>query len=213
MDSENNMFFRKFFCFTFFITFFFAMSSCDILSHSESERNILNLTGTYTVIPNDSIVTIPLLRILDTVLYKSFDEVLYFNSVYLTHAKQGEKSWYEVTLTTVLDTINIDIFVHQYRVEDRVREGKFNGVFQYKENMFLIKTDSIAGSRLISYVDDSLTFNSAYCGTTVYYVLDRDYNYPEFIFAKYAYYNGKIETTRIEINNYLYDNGYFYKKN
>lgn len=212
MDSENKMFPKKTFLFVFFVAIIFMLSSCDILSYSESKQDFLNLTGTYTVIPNDSIVTIPQLRILDTALYKSFDEVLYLTSVYLTHAKNGEKTWYEVKLKTNQDTIIIDIYAHQYRVEDRVREGKYTGVFQYKENKFLIKTDSIAGCRLISYADDSLTFNSAYRGTVVYNILDRNYNYPEFIFAKYAYHNGKTETIRIEINNYIYSNGCFYKK-
>ena len=143
MDSENKMFSKKTFLFVFFVAIIFMLSSCDILSYSESKQEFLNLTGTYTVIPNDSIVTIPQLRILDTALYKSFDEVLYLTSVYLTHAKNGEKTWYEVKLKTNQDTIIIDIYAHQYRVEDRAREGKYTGVFQYKENKFLIKIEEL----------------------------------------------------------------------
>lgn len=209
METENNFIVKRLVFYSVFVSFVLIMSSCDILMFSESERHPIIINSTSIEIPNDSMVTLPIVKTNDSILLKSFDEVIFLNSVYLTHAKQGERTWYEANFSIVLDTINISIYAHQYEVADRVKPGQYKGVVPYNDNLFLIKIDSTSYREILEQTNDSITFNSIYKGVQVFFMIDENYNYPEYIKAKYTYHNKTLIKKRIEINNYLFEDGRF----
>ena len=212
MEAKNNLLYKKSHIVWLFVTIVLVLNSCDILTYADTFKEELTITKKYSSIPNDSVVTFPLLTINDSNYYKSFDDVIRLNATYLTHSKHGEKSWYEVNFKIQYDTTCIDIYTHQYCVEDRAKIGKFRGVILYEGNLFLIRTDSNI-MNLIKQTNDSLTFNSAYNGVRIFYILEENQNRPEYIYAKYLYVNGDLQKERIEINNFILQNGVFIKNN
>lgn len=157
-------------------------------------------------------VTCPIIKLKDTMLYKSFDDILNLNSTYLTHAKYGYRTWFEVNITTTLDTTNINIYARQYTNYNRIEPGQYDGVVQYKDYLFLTRFDSASNSYIERCINDSITFNKAYQGIVVYFIVDYNYNFPEYAYVQYVYHNGLFEIKRIEINNLLLENGLFREK-
>ncbi len=213
MEQNYNRFFNPKSLYSLFLIVSFALCSCGAFENTTSVKLPMLITGTYTVIPNDSMVSFPKMVITDTILNKAFDSILQLDSIYLTHSKNGEKSWYEVNITAPLDTIIIILYAHQYTYSNRPLEKLFDGVVLHKGNYFLIRGDSVICDKLMHRSRDSLKFNSISKNTTTYYILDPDYNFPEFASIKYYYYNGYLNKQKTEINNYILEDGYLHRKN
>lgn len=213
MEQKNNKPFNYKSLYLIFLIVSFALWSCNVLDNTTPVNLPLRIKGTYTAIPKDSMVSFPRMVITDTVLNNAFDAILYLDSIYLTHSKKGEKSWYEVNITAPYDTIIINLYAHQYAVYERPLEKQFDGVILYRDNFFLIRGDSAICDKVMHRSCDSLEFNSISTNTTIYYILDTDYNYPEYATIKYYYYNGYLQKQKVEVNNYILENGYLHRKN
>lgn len=179
------------------------LCSCSILSSYSNyagKEGPLVLTETYRTIPNDSMVSLPQMTIKDTILYEIFEDIMYLDSTYLSPLKFGEKSWYEAIIKEYCDTIFIELRSHQYEYYERPRNNLFDGVIFYKENYFLIRKGSSFCDLITNQLCDTLEFNSISNNSTVYYIFDKDYNFPEYAIIKYCYYKGCLRVQNIEVN-------------
>lgn len=218
MEQEyisSTMIFRRLFVAFTFTGLSFVFCSCVVLRHQEETQVFpKSFIGTqrYEQILDDSMVTCPKIALMDTVLYKSFDDVIYLSSTYLTHAKHGSRTWFEVDITTSFDTTNIKIYARQYTLYNPIEPSQYEGVVLYKEHLFLTRCDSANSSCIERCINDSITFNRLYQGMVVYFIPDYDYNLPEYAYAQYVCLSGRVERKRVEINNLLFENGFFKKK-
>lgn len=193
-----------------------VLCSCSALTYSGYDDHDwpwpITLYETYTKVGADTIVPLPQLIVKDTVLHKTFDDIMYLDSIYLSYSKFGEKSWYEVNMNEHSDTIFIEVRAHQYDAYWRPSKGKFDGMVVYRENYFLIRGDSASCNMTTSQSGDTLEFIFHGIGVKIYYILDRDYNFPEYAVIKYHYHKGCLQKHYVEINHAVLENGYFRKK-
>ena len=211
----NTSFLRRLFVVSTLIELTFIFISCELLWYPEkvqvSPESIIH-TQRYEQIPPDSTVTCPIITLIDTVLYKSFDDIIYLNSTYLTHVKHGSRTWFEVNIRTSSDTTSIEIYARQYTLYNPIEPNQYDGVVLYKDHLFLTRFDSTSSSCIERYIDDSITFNILYQGMVIYFIQDHNYNLPEYAYAQYVCHDGGIERKRVEINNLLFENGFFREK-
>ena len=211
----STLFFRRLLVVFTFTGLSFAFSSCVLLWYKETTQvspESIACTERFDQIPDDSTVTCHKIALMDTVLYKSFDDIIYLNSTYLTHAKHGSRTWFEVDITTSFDTTNIEIYARQYTLYKPIEPSQYDGVVLYKDHLFLTRFDSTSSSCIKRCIDDSITFNRLYQGMDIYLILDYDYNLPEYAYAQYVCHNGHVERKCAEINNLLFENGFFKEK-
>lgn len=218
MEQEyviSTLFFRRLFVVFTFTGLYFFFSSCELLWYQEKTQvypESFACTQRFEIIPDDSTVTCSKIALMDTVLYKSFDDIIYLNSTYLTHAKRGLRTWFEVDITTSFDTTNIEIFARQYTLYNPIEPSQYDGVVLYKDHLFLTRFDSTSSSCIKRCINDSITFNRFYQGMDIYFILNYEYNLPEYAYAQYVCHNGLVERKRAEINNFLFENGFFKEK-
>lgn len=183
------------------------LNSCYFVSEVPYTPQNIILTEKYYVGQGDSIISLPVVVFLDSNLIIPLDEIIQLNANYSLHSRKGEKTWYELYLSTNGDTLLLDLYSHQYEHSiNKISADDFLGVIPYRNDMFLVCSDSDRWMKYLFPTNDTLTFNSTYNGTTIYYLQDENNN-PEYTMIRYKYFDNHLKNYYIEINGCRLENG------
>lgn len=207
MEQEGDKTNRNKFVFLIVSLQLLLLNSCCFVSEVPFEPTTIISTEKYYVIQGDSIIRLPIVVFLDSNLSIPLDEIIQLNTNYSLHYRKGEKTWYEFYMSTNDDTLLLELYSHQYENSiNKISADDFLGVIPYRNNIFLVCSDSDPWMKYLFPTNDTLMFNSTYNGTTIYYLQDENNN-PEYTMVRYKYFDNYLKKHFTEINGYILENG------